>query len=270
MKIKELTDKLDYRVIPKKFQESYDNCGLIVGYGEKKLTGVLTTLDITEDVILEAETLGCNLIVAHHPIIFFAIKSVVESNTNQKAVMLAISKGISIYAAHTSLDNRFSEGINEMLAKKIGLQNIVPLKIIKANNMSNYEEQTMGSGAIGVLSEPKSVIDFLCELRKNMNINCPIRYSAIKKNIEISKIALCSGAGLFMASEAKKMGAELFITSDITYHGFFDENDIILADIGHYDSEKHAPEVIANLLKTLNIERIYISTVNTNPVSSIC
>ena len=72
-----------------------------------------------------------------------------------------------------------------------------------------------------------------------------------------------------MAEEAKKLGAELFITSDITYHGFFDEKDIILADIGHYDSEKHAPEVISNILQNLDIKNVYISKVNMNPVSSI-
>lgn len=272
MKIKELTDRLDYRIIPKKFQESYDNCGLIVGSGEKILTGILTTLDVTEEVVLEAEDLGCNLIIAHHPIIFFAIKSMVESNSNQKTVMLAISKRISIYAAHTSLDNRFSGGINEMLAKKIGLKHINPLKKIKTVLPGWSDDVVMGSGAIGELLEPKSIIDFLFDVRKILEIKCPIKYSTIKKNVQISKIALCSGAGLFMAQEAKNLGAELFITSDITYHNFFDETNIILADIGHYDSEKHAPEVIYNIVKgwVPELIQVSISKINTNPVSSIC
>jgi len=271
MKIKELVNKLDYEIIPKKLQESYDNCGLIVGSSENEISGILTTLDVTEEVILEAERLGCNLIIAHHPIIFFAIKSLVDSNSNQKVIMLAISKGISIYAAHTSLDNRFFAGINESLAEKIGLTNISPLKPINSE-VKVGQESEMGSGAIGTLSEPEFAIDFLCGLREKLNIVGSVRYGNIKKNIQISKIALCSGAGLFMVKEAKAQGADMFITSDITYHGFFDERDIMLVDIGHYESEKHAPEVITKLLKVfgpsdLVPEKIFVSKINTNPVS---
>ncbi len=275
MKIKELAEKLDNEIIPKKNQESYDNCGLIVGSGNNEILGILTTLDITEDVVLEAEKLGCNLIVAHHPIIFFAIKSMVDSNPNQKTIMLAISKGISIYAAHTSLDNRFFAGINESLAEKMGLTNIQPLKAINPD-VKVGQCSEMGAGAIGILSEPEFVVDFLYNLKRKMNISGSIRYSNIPKNVSVSKIAICSGAGLFMAQEAKKQGADMFITSDITYHGFFDERGIILADIGHYDSEKHASDVISKLLRCFAItpeelspKKIFISTVNTNPVLSI-
>jgi dinuclear metal center YbgI/SA1388 family protein len=275
MKIKELAEKLDNEIIQKKNQESYDNCGLIVGSGENEIAGILTTLDINEDVVLEAEKLGCNLIVAHHPIIFFAIKSMVDSNPNQKTIMLAISKGISIYAAHTSLDNRFFAGINESLAEKMGLENIQPLKAINPD-VKVGKESEMGAGAIGNLSKPEFVVDFLCKLKKTLNLSGAIRYSNFNEKAEITKVALCSGAGLFMAQEAKKQGAELFITSDITYHGFFDEKGIILADIGHFDSEKHASEVIAKLLRCFAIspeelspEKIFISNVNTNPASSI-
>lgn len=271
MKIKELAQKLDNEIIPKRFQESYDNCGLIVGSGENDITGILTTLDVTGEVVLEAERLGCNLIIAHHPIIFFAIKSMVDSNSNQKTIMLAISKGISIYAAHTSLDNRFLGGINEALAENIGLTDVKPLKYFQLDNDSPYEDEVMGSGAIGVLAEPEFIVDFLYRLKKTLKLRGSVRYSNVAKNIPITKIALCSGAGLFMAQEAKRQGAELFITSDITYHGFFDEKDIVLADIGHYESEKHSPEVISKLLKVfgpseLNPERIFISEVNTNPI----
>jgi dinuclear metal center YbgI/SA1388 family protein len=267
MKIKDLVNKLDFRIFPKRFQENYDNCGLIVGSSETIITGILTTLDVTEEVVLEAESLGCNLIVAHHPIIFFAIKSMTDSNPNQKTVMLAITKGISIYAAHTSLDNRFLQGINLSLAEKLGLEKIHPLKNVESNIMG--ETDIMGSGAIGLLSEPKFVVDFLLEVKEKLKISDSIRFSSHAKNAPISKIAICSGAGLFMTQEAKKQGAELLLTSDINYHGFFDERNIILADIGHYDSEKHSSEVIANLLKDVVSEKIVISKINTNPILNI-
>lgn len=275
MKIKELVKKLDNEVIPKKNQESYDNCGLIVGSEENEITGILTTLDITTEVVLEAEKLGCNLIVAHHPIIFFGLKTMVDSNSNQKSIMLAISKGISIYAAHTSLDNRFFAGINISLAEKIGLQNISPLKEINPD-IKVGQESEMGAGAIGELTNQEYVIDFLERIKKTLKINGNIKVGNAQKNILIKKIAICTGAGFFMSKEAKQKGADLFITSDISYHNFFDEKGIILADIGHYDSEKHAPEVISKLLKVfvispedLNPEKIYISKINTNPVINI-
>ena len=269
MKIKDLVGKMDYMIFPKKFQESYDNCGLIVGNPEENLTGILTTLDVTEEVVLEAEKSKCNLIIAHHPIIFFAIKNIVESNPNQKTVMLAITKGISIYAAHTSLDNRFQQGINYSLATKLGLKEIHPLKKIESNIMGH--EFLMGSGAIGILENPQFVMDFLCDAKSKLKIEGSIRYSDIYKSRPISKIAICSGAGLFMAQDAKRQGAELFITSDINYHGFFDEKGISLADIGHFDSEKHSSEVIANILKESIPDNICISIskVNTNPIMNI-
>lgn len=271
MKIKELVHMLDNGIIPKKQQESYDNCGLIVGTEEKEITGILTTLDVTEEVVLEAERKGCNLIIAHHPIIFFGLKTMVEENSNQKTIMLAIQKGISIYAAHTSLDNRFYNGINKSLAEKIGLVDIAPLKPINPDVLISGQSE-MGSGAIGTLKEPKFVIDFLYNLRTKLQINGSIRFSSTN-NIAISKIAICTGAGVFMAKEAKKLGADLLITSDITYHQFFDEKGIILADIGHYESEKHASDVIANILIAWAISnnfdplKINVSKINTNPVS---
>lgn len=275
MKIKELVKKLDNEVIPKKNQESYDNCGLIVGSEENEIIGILTTLDVTEEVVLEAEKLGCNLIVAHHPIIFFGLKTMVDSNSNQKTIMLAISKGISIYAAHTSLDNRFFAGINISLAEKIGLQNIAPLKAINPVVMVGKESE-MGAGAIGELGKQEYVIDFLEKIKKTLKINGHIKVGNAQKNIPIKTVAICTGAGFFMSKEAKQKGADLFITSDVSYHNFFDEKGIILADIGHYDSEKHAPEVISKLLRSfvigpddLNPEKIYISKINTNPVISI-
>ena len=272
MKIKELVNVLDSVVIPKNNQESYDNCGLIVGSGEEKIFGILTTLDITPEVVEEAERLGCNLIIAHHPIIFFGIKNIIDNNRNNKSIMMAIRKNISIYAAHTSLDNRFSESINEHLAKKIGLSNVLPLNL-KSNEMYSSHSTHFGSGAIGTLENPEFVVDYLHNLTKKLNINGGIRFSSFTKNVKITRVAICSGAGLFMAKEAKAKGAELFITSDINYHGFFDENDIVLADIGHYHSEKFAGEIIANLLKKyclnydLTENMIFVSKIDTNPIT---
>jgi len=264
MKIKELVGVLDCTIVPKKYQESYDNCGLILGNPESEIHRILTTLDVNEFVIEEAIANGCNMIISHHPIIFKGLKTLVWNNSvSEKVVMMAISADISIYAAHTSLDNRFYGSINEYLAKQIGLTEIKPLVMPKDYNYLNG-----GAGAIGVLEEPAFVIDFLCKMRQDLKLTNPIKHTSMIINKSIKTIAICTGAGFFMANEAKNKGADLFITSDLSYHNFFDEKDIILADMGHYESEKHSSIIIYNLVKERFSElEVIASKVNTNPVS---
>jgi len=107
---------------PLSFQESYDNCGLQVGDKQMSLTGVLLTLDVTEEVLNEAIERNCNMIVAHHPLIFSGLKKIVGANSIQKIVTKAIKNDIAIYAIHTNLDNVLS-GVNQMIAQKLGLKN---------------------------------------------------------------------------------------------------------------------------------------------------
>ena len=266
MKIKELVNALDYTIAPKQYQESYDNCGLILGNPENEITKILTTLDVNESVVQEAILNGCNVIIAHHPIIFKGLKTLVWNNSvSEKVVIMATRADISIYAAHTSLDKRFNGSINEYFAKQIGLTEIQPL--VKSKDL-NYLYG--GAGAIGVLEEPVFVIDFLCNIRRDLKLTNPIKHTSIVVNKSIRTIAICTGAGFFMANEAKNKGAELFITSDLSYHSFFDEKDIILADMGHYESEKHSSIVIHNLVKERFSELdVIVSKINTNPVSYV-
>lgn len=103
-------------------QESYDNAGLLVGEPNMECTGVLVTLDITEAVIQEAIAHGCNLIVAHHPIIFSGLKRLTGANYVERTVMLALRENVALYAAHTNLDN-VADGVNHKIAERLGLIN---------------------------------------------------------------------------------------------------------------------------------------------------
>jgi len=107
---------------PLAYQESYDNCGLLTGNLNWECSGVLCTLDATETVVLEAKEKGCNLIVAHHPIIFSGLKKITGKNYVEKTIITAIKNDIAIYAIHTNLDNVFT-GVNNKIADKIGLIN---------------------------------------------------------------------------------------------------------------------------------------------------
>jgi dinuclear metal center YbgI/SA1388 family protein len=121
MKIAEIIQVLEQKA-PTAYQESYDNAGLLTGQQGWDCSGVLCTLDATEEVILEAREKGCNLVVAHHPIIFGGLKKINGKNYVEKAVISAIRNDIAIYAIHTNLDN-VPDGVNGSIADKLGLIN---------------------------------------------------------------------------------------------------------------------------------------------------
>jgi dinuclear metal center YbgI/SA1388 family protein len=111
---------------PPAYQESYDNAGLITGSGSWECSGVLTTLDATEEVVKEAIQSGCNLIVAHHPIVFRGLKRLNGNNYIERAMIAAIKGDVAIYAIHTNLDN-VVEGVNGRIGAMLGLVGGRPL-----------------------------------------------------------------------------------------------------------------------------------------------
>ena len=121
-KIKALIDSLE-ALAPPAYQEGYDNAGLILGDSSTNLTGVLLSLDCTEAVIEEAILKGCNLVVAHHPIVFKGLKKLNGKNYVERTIIKAIQNKVAIYAIHTNLDH-VSEGVNSMIAARLGLQNL--------------------------------------------------------------------------------------------------------------------------------------------------
>jgi dinuclear metal center YbgI/SA1388 family protein len=126
MQIGEITGFLE-SLAPPFLQEPYDNSGLLTGHKSWECSGVLVSLDATEDVIAEAKAKGCNLVVTHHPIIFSGLKKITGSNYVERAVISSIKHDIAIYAIHTNLDNILS-GVNAKMAEKLGLNHCSVLK----------------------------------------------------------------------------------------------------------------------------------------------
>ncbi|MCV9389463.1 Nif3-like dinuclear metal center hexameric protein [Reichenbachiella ulvae] len=120
MKISEVIGILN-QWAPPAYQESYDNSRLITGDPNQELKGVLISLDCTEAVVREAIEQGCNMIVAHHPIVFKGLKSLTGKNYVERTVIQAIKNDIAIFSIHTNLDN-VQTGVNYKIAKKIGLE----------------------------------------------------------------------------------------------------------------------------------------------------
>ncbi len=133
MKVSEVTQYLE-SIAPRAYQESYDNSGLLTGSPDQDVSGILITLDCIETIVEEAIQKKCNLIIAHHPIIFKGLKKITGSNYVERTVIKAIKNDIAIYAIHTNLDNVHT-GVNLKIADKIGLKN---LKILapKSNTLT--------------------------------------------------------------------------------------------------------------------------------------
>ena len=110
-------------IAPRAYQESYDNSGLLVGDPTAEVSGILVSLDAVESVVDEAIARNCNLVVAHHPIVFRGLKSLTGKNYVERTVIKAIKHDIALYAIHTNLDN-VQHGVNRRISEKLGLQHL--------------------------------------------------------------------------------------------------------------------------------------------------
>ncbi|QNL20844.1 Nif3-like dinuclear metal center hexameric protein [Hyphobacterium sp. CCMP332] len=256
-KIKDISGSLE-EFAPLQLQENYDNAGLIIGNPETEVNAILFCLDSTEEVIEEAIQKKCNLVIAHHPIIFTGLKKIQNQHYVEKTVRKAIKNDIAIYASHTNLDNVYL-GVNNKIAEKLDLINTKILRV--------KEDEMTGAGLIGELRESLNESEFLEKVKKAMSIEV-LRHSDFL-NRKIKKVALCGGAGSFLIKDAIMENADAFITGDVKYHEFFEANfEILLLDIGHYESERFTIEIFHKVLsgKFPNIA-LQFSEVNTNPIN---
>jgi len=122
MTIHNIIEYLEH-IAPSAYQESYDNSRLICGEPNQKVNSVLCTLDCTEDVVSEAIAKNCELIIAHHPIVFKGLKSLTSKNYVERTIIKAIKNDIAIYAIHTNLDHSW-QGVNRMIGEKLSLKNL--------------------------------------------------------------------------------------------------------------------------------------------------
>jgi putative NIF3 family GTP cyclohydrolase 1 type 2 len=125
----------------------------------------------------------------------------------------------------------------------------------------------VGAGMIGELEKKTSELDFLNLIKQNFNVKS-IRHSKLR-NKEIKKVAVCGGSGSFLLSDAINQQADIFISADFKYHQFFDADDkILIADIGHFESEQFTKDLIYDLLiKKFPNFAVHLSKINTNPIN---
>lgn len=260
LRVRDITAALE-ELAPLDWAEDFDNVGLLVGDKKAKVSGALVALDVTEAVLEEAIEKNCNLILSFHPIIFKGLKCLTGENYVQRIVQKAIKKELHIYAIHTALDNSL-QGVNAMICSKLGIgksQVLLPKDPSVPNGI--------GMGMVGDLGKEENVIDFFDRIRTIFDVPY-IRHSRIIKD-KIQRVAVLGGSGGFAIEAAKAASADVFITSDLKYHQFFEaEEELLLADIGHYESEQFTKDVMrAHIKEKFPNFVVQNSVVKTNPVN---
>lgn len=232
-------------------QESWDNSGLIAGDMNSEITGILTCLDVTAYEIELAKKNGCNVIVSHHPIIFRAVKNVLKGSP----VFEAVSNGISVISAHTSLDKAVG-GVNDSLCDLIEM---------------NYEKQGsdtangfLNIGTVENCDTPEKLASHISQ-----KLGAAVRFAAASD--KISKIAVCSGAGADFAENAADLGCDAFITGDAGYHDFLEAAavGVSLFAAGHYETENQVGKVLAKIIGSEYPELHITVSDRVNPIKTV-
>lgn len=266
MKIKQIIDALEH-FAPLPLQESYDNAGLQVGLTETEASGALLCLDVTEEVVREAIDMDCNLIVAHHPLLFRGLKTVSEETQVERVVRMAVKNDICIYAAHTNLDN-VEDGVNYKIAEKLGLvdvQLINPRKV-KVSGAGRERIVMAGSGVLGYFPVANDSLVFLERIKNAFGVECLMHNEMLTRPIQ--SVAICGGAGDFVLDDAIRLEADAFLTGEMHYHQYFGhEQQIQIAVLGHYQSEQYTVEIFRSILEeAVPSLSVFVTSVNTNPI----
>ena len=247
---------------PQSTKLDFDNVGLLVGDPNASISGIITCLDVTDAVVEEAISAGANLITAHHPPIFRKISRINPITEQGRLLYKLIKHDIGVFVAHTNLDMAF-EGVSFALAEMLGLRNLGFLK----GEVSKVTGETIGLGAVGAVENPEGmpVDGFLAMVARNMGLS-NFRYSGSADRIK--QVAVCGGTGASLVSEVQRQDIQAYITADVKYHEYFVEKDnLLLVDIGHYESEIPIVEVLRErIAQEFTSLKVASTRVNTNPM----
>ena len=228
-------------VAPLSYQEAWDNSGLQVGDRNAEVNRALLTVDVTESVVDEAISLGCDLIVSHHPLLFRGLKQLTGSTPQERCVEKAIRHGIAIYSAHTSMDS-YLHGVSGRMAEKLGIANYRVL-------IPSAQDAEVGLGVIGDLAEAMDNEAFVAQVAQVFSMpGAALRWVEGGK-MQVKKVALCGGAGAEFLEEAIAQGADAFVSADFKYHELQSADQrITVVDMDHWVSEHFTREIFDELL----------------------
>lgn len=237
---------------PLELQMDFDNSGFLVGRGERPVKKALLSLDITLPVIREAEEMGADLIISHHPLIFHALKELRPEGPGEKALLL-IEKGIAAICMHTNLDLA-QGGVNDVLIRLLGAE---PEQALDA----------VGCGRVGELPVEMLLSDFLACCKDRLQAK-GLRY--VDGGRPVRRIAVMGGSGGDAFRDALEKGCDTYVTADVKYHDFLDaaELGLNLIDADHFCTENPVIPVLKKRLEAVFPEVQFIVSVAHHQVIS--
>lgn len=232
-RISDIIDLMEV-IAPSRLAEEWDNVGLQVGARDWPVRSIWVSLDPRPDVVAQAVRAGIDLLITHHPLLFKPLRSIDPSTPVGSIVARALSSGTAIYAAHTNLDSAV-DGLNDLLARTIGLTDLRPL----AENQRDADNKgPEGLGRVGRLERPADLETFAGRIDKTLRLEGAGRISG-RPDIRVEKVAVCSGSGSSLMRRFLDSDAQVYVTGDLRYHDALDAQDADrgLVDIGHFASE---------------------------------
>jgi dinuclear metal center YbgI/SA1388 family protein len=228
---------------PLRLAESWDNVGLLVGDRASSAARIMTCLTITEASAAEAIAEKADLIVAHHPLPFSALKRLTTDSHDGRLLWMLAGAKVSIYSPHTAFDSA-ADGINQRLAAGIGLTEIAPL----VPHTDSPDCPSIGAGRCGRLAKPEPLATVVERVKKFLRIDHAQLVESASP--QVSKVAVACGRGAELLPDAIRQGCDCFLTGEARFHAALAAEaagvSMILA--GHYATERFAVEYLAELL----------------------
>ena len=215
---------------PGRLAEEWDNIGLQVGHPGWPVRRVIVALDPTPAVVQEAITVGADVLVTHHPLLFHPLRCLNLETVTGGLIQRLVNKEVAVITAHTNLDS-VQGGINDVLVKMLAL---TPTAVLQPA----ADDAQAGLGRIGKLSPPVDFETLVRRIKQLMGLEF-VRFAGQIEN-RVQRVAVCSGSGSSLVRPFLDSTADVFITGDVRYH---DAREIEahhrgVIDIGHFESER--------------------------------
>lgn len=245
---------------PPTLAESYDNVGWQIGSDVLPIRAVLVALDTDLRVAEEAERMGANLIVAHHPLFFSGVKWIDPTSARGQLLRRLLCGEIGVFAAHTNLD-AVRGGVNGALATALGLDPQAPLRPVPG------APEAWGFGAVCEVTVPLPTVKLARRVHERLGTPTP-RVAPGGRGPH-RRIALLGGSGAEMIPDALAAGCTCFVTGEVKYHQAQEATaqGLTLIEAGHFWSERPVLTALANQLQSLGVP-VYVSEVITSPFAA--
>jgi dinuclear metal center YbgI/SA1388 family protein len=252
-KIIQIMDQL----APPLLAEEWDNVGLQIGDPRQPAGRIWVALDPSPEVVKAACQKKVDLLVTHHPLIFRPLTSIDFETPGGSIIQMATHHQLAIFSAHSNLDI-VQDGVNDVLAQRLGLRNLAVLQPIQARerakeNMTSLtgDETEFGIGRIGTLTRAGSLKSLVTMVKKRLKLD----FVKVSGDLEmkVTRVAICSGSGSSLMQAFLSSKAQVYISGDIHYHNAREAETANrgIIDIGHFPSEHLMVEVLAQQLENI-------------------